>query len=337
MVEFSTERSALSVAAASSVHSLCMTVSIDPGLISVRDVELAGGCRRELARASTRGTLRRLRPGVYVDTDTWRTLDEAEQYLAVCRAASTAEGARPVLSHWSAAVVHGIPILGSWPADIHRLMERTSGGRSRPGTVAHPTRLDTVEIVEVNGMLITSVARTTADLAACASFGSAVTSADYVLHRKRRKRLTKDLLHAALEAARLTRGRRRAQAVLEFATDLADSPAESASRVSVHLAGLVMPELQSEFFDADGFIGATDFHWPGIRLVGEVDGRQKYLKPEYLKGRTPGEVVYQEKLREDRLRNLPMSVRRWDWQRANSPTRLAALLSSAGVPLRRAR
>ncbi|WP_142206750.1 hypothetical protein [Subtercola boreus] len=52
---------------------------------------------------------------------------------------------------------------------------------------------------------------------------------------------------------------------------------------------------------------------------------------------TPGEVVYQEKVREDRLRALPMSVRRWDWQRANSPSRLAALLRPAGVPLRRAR
>ncbi|RFA12492.1 hypothetical protein B7R22_15335 [Subtercola boreus] len=312
-------------------------MSIDPRLISVRDVELGGGHRRELARASTRGTLRRLRPGVYVDTDTWRTLDEAEKYLAVCRAASATAGARPVLSHWSAAVVHGIPILGSWPTDIHRLMERTSGGRSRPGTVAHPTRLDTVEIVEVNGMLVTSVARTTADLAACASFASAVASADYVLHRKRKTHLTKEHLRNGIEVACVTRGRRRAHAILEFATDLADSPAESASRVSMNLAGLVMPELQSEFFDADGFIGATDFHWPGVRLIGEVDGRQKYLKPEYLEGRSPGEVVYQEKLREDRLRNLQLTVRRWDWQRANSPTRLAALLRPAGVPLRRGR
>ncbi|RFA07201.1 hypothetical protein B7R21_16555 [Subtercola boreus] len=312
-----------------------MTVSIDPRMISVRDVERAGGHRRELARASTRGTLHRLRPGVYVATDTWRTLDEAEKYLAVCRAASTTVGARPVLSHWSAAVVHGIPILGSWPTDIHRLMERTSGGRSRPGTVAHPTRLDTAEIVEVNGLLVTTVARTTADLAACASFGSAVASADYVLHRKRKRHLTREHMLNAIEVACVTRGRRRAHAILEFATDLADSPAESVSRVSMHLAGLVMPELQSEFFDADGFIGATDFHWPGVRLVGEVDGRQKYLKPEYLEGRSPGEVVYLEKLREDRLRNIDLSVRRWDWQRANSPTRLAALLRPAGVPLRR--
>ncbi|RFA18285.1 type IV toxin-antitoxin system AbiEi family antitoxin domain-containing protein [Subtercola boreus] len=314
-----------------------MTSTPDLPLITTGALEHAGGDRRSIARASTRGSVHRVRRGVYVPAEAWRELDAVGRYRALCQSVSLVGRARPVLSHWSAAAVHGLPIVGEWPREVHRLIERTSGGRSTAETIAHPTRLDCADVVEMKGMLVTSVARTVVDLAATSSFASAVTTADFSLHRKRPARVMKADLYAAFEQARVTRFQRRIESVLQFSTSLADSPAESASRANLHLGGFEVPELQREYFDADGFIGATDFAWPGYRLVGEVDGRQKYLKPEYLKGRTPGEVVYEEKVREDRLRALSLGVVRWDWWRAIDPARLHPFLRAAGVPLRAAR
>jgi hypothetical protein len=40
-----------------------------------------------------------------------------------------------------------------------------------------------------------------------------------------------------------------------------------------------------------------------------------------------------EKIREDRLRALPLGVSRWRWNIAINPAALRALLSAAGLPM----
>jgi hypothetical protein len=64
---------------------------------------------------------------------------------------------------------------------------------------------------------------------------------------------------------------------------------------------------------ADGSLaGRCDFGWRRYRTVGEFDGRVKYgrlLKP----GQSPGDVVFEEKVREDELRDLRWRVVRWTW------------------------
>ena len=56
----------------------------------------------------------------------------------------------------------------------------------------------------------------------------------------------------------------------------------------------------------------TDFAWPEQRTVGEFDGKIKYgrlRKP----GQTAGDVVFDEKLREDAIRAQGWEVVRWTW------------------------
>ena len=88
---------------------------------------------------------------------------------------------------------------------------------------------------------------------------------------------------------------------------------ESRSRVAIRAAGLPEPVLQWRVAAPDGeLIGMTDFGWPAARTVGEFDGRVKYgrlVRP----GQDPGDVVYAEKLREDRLRAQGLAVVRWTW------------------------
>ncbi|MHA7248085.1 hypothetical protein [Arthrobacter tecti] len=125
---------------------------------------------------------------------------------------------------------------------------------------------------------------------------------------------------------------RGALRVLEFANGLALYPGESISRVNMHLLGFPAPELQHSFSDARGKLAEVDFWWKDYGLVGEFDGRTKYLKPEYLKGRTPSQVVIDEKNRENRLRALGLNVVRWEWPTAITPERLAEHLRNAGLP-----
>ena len=91
------------------------------------------------------------------------------------------------------------------------------------------------------------------------------------------------------------------------------------------------PVLQEAFYDERGKIGVVDFWWPDCKLVGEFDGRGKYLRDEYLSGRSTADAVLAEKAREDRLRALGLTIVRWDWATALDLALLEAKLRGAGL------
>jgi hypothetical protein len=143
--------------------------------------------------------------------------------------------------------------------------------------------------------------------------------------------VTRNDLEAELVRIPLRQGRRKATRVVEFADGAADRPGESMSRASIHLAGLEMPLLQQWLRGASGKWYVVDFWWPRLRLIGEFDGKYKYTDEEFLRGRTPEQAVYDEKLREDDLRAAGHGMSRWNWELALSPQRLSSHLQHAGV------
>jgi len=88
--------------------------------------------------------------------------------------------------------------------------------------------------------------------------------------------------------------------------------------------------LQQRFVDDEGAM-FTDFWWPECGVAGEFDGVGKYLREEWMDGRSAAEVVIDEKRREDRLRRQVPTVVRWGWDVAGSPSGLGLLLRRAGV------
>jgi hypothetical protein len=98
-----------------------------------------------------------------------------------------------------------------------------------------------------------------------------------------------------------------------------ESAGESVSRVRIVTDGLPVPEPQVEIFTRDGvFVARVDFCWKDRRTVGEFDGKIKYgrlLKP----GQRIEEVVYEEKKREDAIRDLGWMVVRWTWDDLHRP------------------
>jgi hypothetical protein len=79
----------------------------------------------------------------------------------------------------------------------------------------------------------------------------------------------------------------------------------------------------------EGGFDYPDFEWDDV--FGEFDGYAKYTRDEYTNGREMAEIVWEEKLREDRLRETGKRVCRWTWDVARSPSALEARLRAAGL------
>ena len=95
-----------------------------------------------------------------------------------------------------------------------------------------------------------------------------------------------------------------------------------------------MPELQVEIRDARGLVGRVDAWYEEAAVAVEFDGLVKYEAPR--DGRSPARVLWEEKRREDRLRNLDIRVLRvvradlgpaWERVRARLSTLLATPLT----------
>jgi len=306
-------------------------------LIRVRLLDDHLESRRRLARAALAGEQFRVTRGAYVAADVWQQLASRERYLLRIRAYADVPGRHPVLSHWSAAAIHGLPIIGDWPQRPHRTAGPASGGRSSANVVRHSALLRDDDVVEVDGFLVTSIARTVLDLAVASDLVSAVTTADNALFVAARSGATARVSREGLletYAKRMPfRGHRLAMGVIEFAETGAQTPIESVSRVNMWRVGAPRPTLQQAFYDHLGLIGHADFDFPAHGMVGESDGDLKYLDPRFRGGRSAEQVVLDEKKREDRLRAIGRRVSRWGWATASHPEALRRHLEAAGLPL----
>lgn len=304
-------------------------------LILVRDLNSWDDTRQQHAAKAAQGREVRIVRGAYIDEPYWAGLGAHDRYLLTIRAVAEIRGARPVLSHWSAAAIHGLPIIGRWPDRVHITQDTAIGTRSRGIIVRHSLSLAAADVVEVEGLLVTSIVRTIIDLAVLSPAVSAVTTMDAARHIDRFGRrpplVALDEIREAWDARLPFRGHSRAGKVIDFSVSNADSPIESVSRWNMRIMGIPSPILQQSHFDEQGFIGDTDFSWPEYGAVGEADGDIKYLDPALRRGRSADRVVLDEKIREDRLRALPKTVARWRWAVALDPARLRRTLTAAGI------
>jgi hypothetical protein len=180
-------------------------------------------------------------------------------------------------------------------------------------------------LIEVDGLSVTSLARTAVDIARVTDYESAVAAVDSAL----RAGVTREYLGAVFDVCRCWPGARNASRAVAFGDGRAANPGESLSRVVLAAEGLPAPELQQTFVDGDGIVGTVDFCWRRQRVVGEFDGRLKYRVTPEADADLAGEVVWQEKLREDRLRDMGMEVVRWTWDDLERPAVLAARVRRA--------
>jgi len=297
-------------------------------VVGSADARRAGLSGKDLRRASAAGRLTRVRRDSYVQSEAWSGASGREQHrlrvIAAARSLTT-----PVFSHYSAAAVWGLPLIGRWPDEVHIVRERRGGGRSWPGVVCHGARRPPPVTIQ-EGLAVTTAARTLLDLARVASFPAGVAAADHVL---RSGLATDDDLLAELEAMGPVRGSRLARRVVDVADARSESVGESLSRARMIELGVPSPALQHEVTDRRGLIGRVDFWWAERRLVGEFDGRLKYRVDGIGDTRALEERVWAEKIREDRMRAAGVNVTRWTWAVALDRSRFAQHLTDAGLPV----
>lgn len=154
------------------------------------------------------------------------------------------------------------------PAEVH-----VGGGRRRtqPGLRVHRGLLLVDEVTTVDGIAVTTPARTAYDLGRRSPFREAVVAVDAIA-RVRPFDLSdvlclRDRYLGARGSAQLAR-------VIALANPLADSPMETRVRLAIVTDGLPVPVLQHP-------VGPylLDLAYPGIRLGMEYDGRD-HLTPE---------------------------------------------------------
>ncbi len=209
----------------------------------------------------------------------------------------------------TAAAVHGLPFLGRTPARARLSLPREVG--ERPWQDRPRSWLPDTHVAAVDGIAVTTLARTVVDLARTRPFAFAVVTADAALARG----CSRQELEDVLAQCRRFPGTRSARRVLAFADPRAESPLESLGRARFDEEGLPAPELQVDLGDEDGAIRVD--HWfRAERTVGEADGLAKYDDLAVLRA---------EKLREDALRERGVEVVRYVWDDAlRRPTLMAA-------------
>lgn len=302
----------------------------------VRDIREASGDDRPLRRAVRTGDSVRIHRGAYMALDDWRALDTDDRHRHQAIAAAHASRSHPTLSHHSAAVVWGVPIVEHHPQVVHVLTTEAAGTRSENGFRRHGTRHPELGIVDIAGIRATGLERTLVEFVVDVGFRSAVAALDWALGSEQRggaPRTTRGRIDEAAARLGIVKGRRKLRRALDFADPRAGSAGESLSRAVMHEWRFPAPELQTEFRDSRGLVGYVDFWWPDHALIGEFDGKGKYMEMKYLLGKTPAEAVLEEKAREDRLRALGPRVTRWDWKTMMGRG-LPAQLIAAGLPRR---
>lgn len=284
---------------------------------------------RAMQRAAVRGDMTKLRNGAFVQTAVWSKLSSDDRRRL--EAAATAEmHAGYIATHRSAAALWRAPTLRRHDGIVHARATVAAGTRTEHGIRKHAVHDVDLHLTRVDGITCTTIERTVLDLAATETFSEAVVAADWAL----REHVSKDRLRAVLDEWSPARGRKRIESVIEFADGKSGSAGESLSRVEIAEGGLPAPVLQQVFTDADGLIGFVDFWWPDHNRIGEFDGLKKYKEATILAGRSPGDVVADEKIREDRLRATAThpGVDRWVWAVLGVRGQLARRLITSGLP-----
>ncbi len=213
---------------------------------------------------------RRVFPDVYVGRDA----DLSPAVLA--QAGWLWSRRRGVVAGFSASALHG----SRW-VDASQPVELIHQNRNHPrGLRVWGDRLEPDEMQVLDGVMVTTPARTALDLACWYPTMTAVPAIDALARACELKVGDVDLL---VPHCRGRRGIRRARASLDLVDAGAQSPKESWLRVILVLAGIPKPQTQIPVADEFGVVFAyLDMGWEELKVAVEYDGEQHRVdRPQY--------------------------------------------------------
>jgi hypothetical protein len=298
-------------------------------IMSHSDLLNRGWSPFDVQRQIRRRELVRLCRGVYARRADVPSEEEMRHRLSALGHARRSDYA---VSHVSAAVLHGLPVGGADLREVHVTRIGRGGQRHVAGRRVHSSPLDPRWCTVVDGVLVTTVARTLADLFKVESLQVAVSTADAALFQKKCTRSDLDMAMAELKFHAGGPLARRAAALVD---GCAESPGETRTRLLVNAGPLPKTDLQISVFDEQGrFVGRGDGGYPELGVLWEYDGKGKYERLLRL-GQTPLVALLAEKKREERITELGWVVIRIDAADLRDPDRLVQRILAAIARSRR--
>lgn len=310
------------------------------------DIPLAR-TRDTLDPADYRRIRRRLRdaswvtiaPGVFAEARAWHRLHPHEKHRLRVEEVSARLTTPAVLSHFAAASIWGIDVLGDWPELVDVTIDRATGGRTSGAIRRRAWGLEHCARVGFGIHEVTTPAQTALDLARILPFVRGVSAIDQAIWSERPGGALTSLADIAerQDAAPPVRGDARARRALHAARPLSANVRETQMRLLVEALGFGPVRLQERRVLRSGRVVFGDLYFPGADHWLEVDGRGKYLSPEYTHGRTPEQVVIDEKNRENEIRREVRGFSRLEARDADNPQRVYDILTADGLVSRRPR
>lgn len=275
-------------------------VDLRGGFVHRRDLLDSGWTDNAIASAKASGALVRLRVGTYTTPE--RVTGRTPEQLHLLQASAVVSKFTPgsvALSHHSAAIAHGISVWGADLDVVHLTRLDDGSGRSEAGVHHHRHTPDLDVTTTSSGHLALAPTLAVWQVACATGQRGALVVMDSALHRRL---VMPDELAETAGRLRGHAGSRMARFVLPRADAGAQTVAESLLRHVCDEFQLPRPETQFEVTDPDGrTVAWTDLGWRAHRHVAEVDGRRKYVR-DLLPGADAGTVVFDEKVREDKIR-----------------------------------
>ncbi|HVL89580.1 MAG TPA: DUF559 domain-containing protein [Actinomycetota bacterium] len=231
------------------------------GVVSRAEALAAGASASAIQRRLALGRWRLIFPGVYVvegNPPSWR-----QTLLAACLAA----GPDAVASHTAAAALRS---LAGFKESRIEITAARSGVRHRRFTVHRVRSLPASEVTRVDGIPVTTVARTLVDLAATQPLDSVEIALDDALHRRL---VTAAQIRRVIERDRIRGGPaiRDLLAARPAGVTVPESPLETMFVRLVHDHGLPQPTHQHAL-RLGGRRMRLDFAYPQAKVAIEADG-----------------------------------------------------------------
>lgn len=233
------------------------------GVASRWELEALGLGRDAITKRARSGRLHRVHQGVYA-------LHSSLTSRGHARAAVLACGNGAVLSHRSAAHLHGLFRAG--PQRIEITIPTSNGRKTRPGITLHRCALSATEVTNNGCLPLTSLARTLLDVAEVVPHRILIAAID---RAEELRILDLNQVQADLDAHPHRHGAAKlTKAIAEYAQGpVLRSILERDFLALCHKHQLPIPHTNRTLGPYE-----ADFHWPEHRLIAETDGRAHHAR-----------------------------------------------------------
>ncbi|WP_291288068.1 hypothetical protein [Enorma sp.] len=270
-------------------------------------------------------------PQLFADAALWEGLRRNERELQVIRGYALMHP-NAVFCSTSAVLLHGLPVSFNQLGIIHLYTNVASPTASTARVARHA--VTNPAYTTIDGVKVASIAQAAVESMCASPFADGLAVADGLL---RRLDIDRELLGEIVdELSACRKGVATARRVAAYADARAESGGESVARGIMICEGLVPTDLQRMLRDPVDGRGTyyADFVFElrdGKTVIGEFDGKAKYVDPALLGDKITIGTLLDERKRESHITLLGMPVARFTWNDVRTRGRLCQILAAAGV------